>query len=39
MTVELAIDGTLSRDVINGTVKITAPGCLPHPYTVVYAGS
>jgi len=39
MTVELAIDGTLSRDVINGTVKITAPGCLPHPYAVVYAGS
>jgi hypothetical protein len=39
MTVELAIDGTLSRDVINGTVKITAPGCLPHTYTVNYAGS
>ena len=39
MTVDLAIDGTLSRDVINGTVKITAPGCLPHTYTVNYAGS
>ena len=39
MTVELSIDGTLSRDVINGTVKITAPGCLPHTYTVNYAGA
>jgi hypothetical protein len=25
--------------VINGTVKITAPGCLPHTFTVNYAGS
>jgi hypothetical protein len=39
MNVELAINGTLSRDVINGTVKITAPGCLPHTYTVDYSGS
>jgi hypothetical protein len=39
MTVELSIDGTLSRDVINGTVRITAPGCLPHTYTVNYTGA
>jgi hypothetical protein len=39
MTVTLAISGSLSRDVINGTVRITAPGCLPHTYTVNYSGS
>jgi hypothetical protein len=25
--------------VINGTVRITAPGCLPHAFTVNYSGS
>jgi hypothetical protein len=39
MTVTLAISGSLSGDVINGTVRITAPGCLPHAFTVNYSGS
>jgi hypothetical protein len=39
MAVTLAISGTLDRDVINGTVRITAAGCLPHTFTVNYAGS
>jgi hypothetical protein len=39
IVVTLAISGTLSRDTINGTVKITAAGCLPHTFTVNYAGS
>lgn len=39
MTVTLSISGELSAATINGTVKITAPGCLPRAYTVNYAGS
>ena len=39
MTVTLSISGELSAETINGAVKITAPGCLPHAYTVNYAGS
>lgn len=38
-TVSVTISGTVNQGVINGRVHLSAPGCLPHPIVVVYAGT
>lgn len=38
MTVSMHISGTVAQGVINGEVHLTAPGCLPHPLAMTYAG-
>ena len=37
-TATVSLSGTVSAGVINGTVHISAPGCLPHALSIVYAG-
>jgi len=38
MKVTMHISGTLAEGVINGTVHLTAPGCLPRPLVMSYKG-
>jgi hypothetical protein len=37
-TASIAITGTLAEGVINGTVHVSAAGCLPAPLVIHYAG-
>src|ERR1700733_13824662 len=39
MTVTLSISGSVGAGVINGKLKMTAPGCLPHGLSMTYSGS
>jgi hypothetical protein len=39
MTVTMSISGSVGEGVINGQLKLTAPGCLPHGLSMSYSGS
>jgi hypothetical protein len=39
MTVTMSISGTVGEGVINGKLKMTAPGCLPNGLSMSYSGS
>jgi len=39
MTVTMSISGSVGEGVINGKLKLTAPGCLPHGLSMSYSGS